>query len=328
MVSDQPDTSYEQNGNGTPSTASRIRPAPVENAFPTPTPPRRQESRRSESQRSGRQSPAPGRLFLFGKSSPAPKEHKSVEALRSNVSRGGSNGLSSASELEKSWQRKELSKRTSLFFDQAFAVREPYNSARERVARDAMMLENEQTFLNDFLMSISETYHKPPTNIMITTTTDAHIIIGASTEPAYLLTLTAVSAEIASVKNMRATSRLQAFLSESLNVPLSRGVVKFVTIKEEDLGTNGSTVREEIDKLEAEEKRINSLRSRQSNRASKKSALPSTSEYGDLEQSRSDTPILLPTCIEPDEEKPYRTEVSAGKMARGKKSIMSFWKKG
>lgn len=145
MVSDQPDTSYEQNGNGTPSTASRIRPAPVENAFPTPTPPRRQESRRSESQRSGRQSPAPGRLFLFGKSSPAPKEHKSVEALRSNVSRGGSNGLSSASELEKSWQRKELSKRTSLFFDQAFAVREPYNSARERVARDAMMVADLRT---------------------------------------------------------------------------------------------------------------------------------------------------------------------------------------
>lgn len=138
MASEQQDEAQEQNGNGTPSTASRIRPAPVENAFPTPTPPRRQASRRSESQRSGRQSPAPSRLFQLGKSSPAPKEHKSVEALRSNVSRGGSNGLSSAGELEKSWQRKELSKRTSQFFDQAFAVREPYNSARDRVTRDSL----------------------------------------------------------------------------------------------------------------------------------------------------------------------------------------------
>lgn len=131
---------HEQNGNGTPSTASHIRPAPVENAFPTPTPPRRQEPRRSRSQKSDRRSTAPNRLFHLGKSSPAPKEHKSVEVLRSNVSRGGSNGLSSASELEKTWQNKELSKRNSQFFDQAFAVRPPYNSARDRVTRDSMIV--------------------------------------------------------------------------------------------------------------------------------------------------------------------------------------------
>ena len=140
MASGHQDGSGEQNRDGTPSTASRIRPAPVENAFPTPTPPRRQYSRRSESQKSGRQSPAPSRLFQIGKSSPAPKEHKSIEALRSNVSRGGSNGLSSASELEKSWQRKDVSKRTSQFFDQAFAIRDPYNSARDRVAKDSVIV--------------------------------------------------------------------------------------------------------------------------------------------------------------------------------------------
>jgi len=140
MPSHHQDGSAEENGNGTPSTASRIRSAPIENAFPTPTPPRRQESRRSESQKSDRRSTAPNRLFHLGRSSPAPKEHKSVEVLRSNVSRGGSNGLSSASELEKSWQNKDLSKRNSQFFDQAFAVRPPYNSAKDRVARDSMIV--------------------------------------------------------------------------------------------------------------------------------------------------------------------------------------------
>jgi len=189
-------------------------------------------------------------------------------------------------------------------------------------------LEQEQTFLNDLLMTVSEVYHKPPTSIMITTTTDAAIMIGGSIEPVYLLTVTALPSEIASVKNMRATMMIQEFLSDSIKVPASRGVVKFCAIKEEDLGVNGSTVRGDIDKLEAEEKRIGSLRSRQSNRASKKSALPSMSEgCGDLEQSRSDTPILLPTNSEGDEEKPYRSETSAGKMMRGRKSIMSFWKK-
>jgi len=352
-MSSQQGEAHEQNGNGTPSTASRIRPAPVENAFPTPTPPRRQEPRRSGSQKSDRRSTAPNRLFHLGKSSPAPKEHKSVEVLRSNVSRGGSNGLSSASELEKSWQNKELSKRNSQFFDQAFAVRQPYNSARDRVTRDSMIvvelrtsccvcseqigvtitnaepqLEQEQTFLNDLLMTVSEIYHKPPTSIMITITTDAAIMIGGSIEPVYLLTVTALPSEIASVKNMRATMMIQDFLSDSLKVPASKGVVKFLPIREEDLGANGSTVRGDIDKLEAEEKRIGSLRSRQSNRASKKSALPSMSEdYGDLEQSRSDTPMLLPTDSEGGEEKPYGSRSSTGKMMRGRKSIMSFWKK-
>ena len=353
VPSHQRESTDEQNDGGTPSTASHIRPAPVENAFPTPTPPGGRGSRRSESQRSDQHPTAPTRLFQFGKSLPAPKEHKSVEAQRSNVSRGGSNGLSGAGELEKSWQSKDLSKRTSQFFDQAFAVREPYNSARERVARDSMIvvelqtngcvchgqnvipkanlepqLETEQSFLNDLLMTVSEVYHKPPTNIAITTTTDAHIMIGGSTEPAYLLTITALSSEIASVKNLRATMMIQEFLSESLKVTASRGVIKFWPIKEEDLGTNGTTVRGEIDKLEAEEKRIGGLRSRQSNRTSKRSALPSMSEdYGNLEQSRSDTPILLPTDIDGDEEKPTHSELSAGKMMRGKKSIMSFWKK-
>lgn len=354
MARDQPARSHEEIGAGTPSTASRVRPAPVENAFPTPTPPRRDNSRRSESQRSGRQSPALNRLVQFGKSSPAPKEYKSIEALRSNVSRGGSNGLSSASELEKSWQKNDLSKRTSQFFDQAFAVREPHNTARDRVARDSMIvvelrtnccvghgqrlvmnanarrqLEKEQTFLNEFLMTVSEIYHKPPNNIMINVMTDAHIMIGGSTESAYLLTMTALTSEIAAVKNMRATVMIQEFLADSLRVPASRGVIKFSPVKEEDLGTNGSTVRGDIDQLEAEEKRIGSLRSRQSNRASKKSTLPSMSEgSGDLEQSRSDSPILLPTNIEVDDEKAHRSGSSTGKMMRGKKSIMSFWKKG
>ena len=189
-------------------------------------------------------------------------------------------------------------------------------------------LEREQAFLNDFLMNISETYHKPPNNIMITTTTDAHIMIGGSTEPAYLLTMTALFSEVASVKNMRATMMIQDFLSDSLKVPPNRGVIKFSPIREEDLGTNGSTVRGEIDKLEAEEKRLGSLRSRQSNRASKKSVLPSMSEgYGDLEQSRSATPIFPPTTVKDDEERRFRSDSSTGKVIRGKKSIMLFWKK-
>lgn len=122
----------------TPSTASRVKPAPVENAFPTP--PRREISRASESQQSGRQSPATSRLFGRDKSSPGPKEHKSVEALRAIMSRGGySSGRSSVAEFDKP-TRKEISQRKSQLFDQAFAVRESYYSAKERVTRDSVIV--------------------------------------------------------------------------------------------------------------------------------------------------------------------------------------------
>lgn len=178
-------------------------------------------------------------------------------------------------------------------------------------------------------MYISEIYHKPQQNIMITAITDAHIMIGGSTEPAYLITITALAGEIAAVKNMRATAMVQDFLSDSLKILPIRGILRFHAIKEEDLGTDSTTMRAAIEKIEAEEKRLGSLRSRQSNRASKKSALPSMSEnYGHIEPSRSDTPILLPTDPGEDfEEKPQRNASSAGRMMRSRKSIMQFWKK-
>lgn len=111
----------------TPSTASRVKPAPVENAFPTP--PRREGARASDS-------PTASRLFGGGKPSPGPKEHKSLEALRA-FSRGGYNsGRSSATDLE----RPKIHQRKSQLFDQAFAVRDSYYSAKERVGRDALII--------------------------------------------------------------------------------------------------------------------------------------------------------------------------------------------
>ena len=138
MSVDHPDYVAEPVANGTPSTASRIKSAPPENAFPTP--PKRDTNRASDAIHDGRLSPAPSRLFGIGKAFPAPKEHKSVEALKSNLTRGISSGRSSANELDKSYQKSNVSKKSSQFFDQAFAVREPYHSAKERVTRDSMVV--------------------------------------------------------------------------------------------------------------------------------------------------------------------------------------------
>lgn len=138
MSFDQLEDIHEQSGNGTPSTASRVKPVAVENAFPTP--PRRDPSGASEPQKSGLQSPVAARLFGLGKMSPALKEHKSAEVLRSQVIRGHVLGYPTANELEKVSGRKDISKKNSQYFDQSFAVRESYYSAKERVTRDSVMI--------------------------------------------------------------------------------------------------------------------------------------------------------------------------------------------
>lgn len=178
-------------------------------------------------------------------------------------------------------------------------------------------MEEEQSFLNDFLQNVSEIYHRPINNIMITLDTNVQIMTGGSTEPAYLLSITALPSEIAAAKNMRSAALIQNFLTQSLSIPQDRGVVRFQPIKEQDLATNGKTVTQEIEEAEketGEERRGLGLRGRQANRPSKRSQLPTTSEAaGEMEGSHSETPILA------GEE--------GGAKVRARKSIMSFFKR-
>lgn len=129
--------SQEPNKNGTPSTASRVKGAPVESVFTTPTPIRDL----TKDSIPGRRSPsAPPIPFIFvPKSSPAPRQHKSVEVLGTNA-RNRSSVMSAASDLEKQYMQKEVSKKNSQHFDQAFAVREPYHSAKSRIYKDSMIV--------------------------------------------------------------------------------------------------------------------------------------------------------------------------------------------
>ena len=181
-------------------------------------------------------------------------------------------------------------------------------------------------------MMLSETYYKPTQNIMVVVNTESHVMIGTSQDPAYFMTVTALTAEIAAMKNVRATKIVQEFLLENLAIPSNRGVIVFSTVKEEDIGTNDSTVSEEIEKLEAEEKRGVSVRSRQSYRTKRGSTAPGTSETMHLENGKA--AVSLPTSSEEfgeyDDyslEKPARKLSSAGMRLQGKKSFLSFWKK-
>lgn len=361
MTIDQQDASNDQQiTNGTPSTASRIKPAALESVFPTPA--RRARSRSTDSQNNDQPSPLPSQKLGFANNaSSTPQKHKSIEALRSHASRALMNRRSSSADPDRSWQRREASKKTSQYFEEAFAVRPPYNTARDRVARDSMIVaelclnclvdlvksalqpmanvgqiedeEKQRNFLADFLMTLGEVYQRPTNNIMITTVTNAHIMLAGSTEAAYLLTITALPFEIVPIKNQRTITIVQEHLSEALLIPSSRGVIKFHAIREEDFATNSMTVQQEIEKFEqktVEEKRGLGLRSRQSNRASRKSTLlRSEAPAEGLEPSRSSTPILsISTRLYEHEEDAKVTLVnSVGKAIKGRKSIMSFWKR-
>lgn len=107
----------------------------------------------------------------------------------------------------------------------------------------------------------------------------------------------------------------------------------FQSLKEEDLGTNGVTMEDEIARLEADAKRGISMRSRQSTRNKRGSTLPGASEAMHLENGKREP--MQPYSSEDfgdDEEyvleKPIRSASNAGKKLAGKKSfIMSLWKK-
>jgi hypothetical protein len=119
-----------------PSSASRVRAAQVENAFPTPP---RGQTPDTSFRINGRMSPAPFKLLNTRRAQSTPPDHIDKSVLR-NPSRDNPSTLPTASDLEQSWSRSQLSKKRSQYYSDAFAYREPYNSAKERVIRDSMIL--------------------------------------------------------------------------------------------------------------------------------------------------------------------------------------------
>jgi hypothetical protein len=67
-------------------------------------------------------------------------------------------------------------------------------------------------------------------------------MIGGTFDPAYILTISAIPEYIQQLTNQRNTFFIQRFMTEILSVPTSRGIVRFVAIAEEMLGTNGNTI--------------------------------------------------------------------------------------
>ena len=79
-------------------------------------------------------------------------------------------------------------------------------------------------------------------SVLITLDHSACLLFGGSFDPAYIFTISALSSQVLPTTNKRNATLIQSFLLESLNVPPSRGVLRFMAVPEENLATNGMTV--------------------------------------------------------------------------------------
>jgi hypothetical protein len=301
-------------------------------------------------------SPAPNKLLEMVRASSTPPDI-GVPQQRKISSRDSSTGLSSATHLEQIWKRKELSKKKSQYYEEAFAFREPNNSAKERVSRDSVVtaavklnchvwdilplskhssliecqLEKEQEFLLDLSFQLSEIYQRPESSIMVMVLPEIPMLLGGCSEAAYHLTITALPAEVAPTKNKRSTHLLQKFMRDTLNIDRSRGVLRFEAVAEENLATNGMTTLQEIEEMESSPEDHEGVRrtiSRQTTRIGR-SIMPIFTERGKTPAPPSETTPSRVQFSSDETNGSKGSEVSGPERKRIKrrKSIMAFFKK-
>lgn len=165
-----------------------------------------------------------------------------------------------------------------------------------------MQVQDEYTFITDLSYNLSSRYQRPESSILVTVTHSACLLFGASFDPAYIMTITALPTQLQPVTNKRNAALLQKGMHESLGVIPARGIIKFVAIAEENIAIDGRTVAAEIEDVEKETAEDNMSVKRSMSRKSQKS--PNARSLRNL---RMGSP--LPTHKE--QMAPARTEIDA-----------------
>ncbi|KAL9116220.1 MAG: hypothetical protein Q9227_000591 [Pyrenula ochraceoflavens] len=202
---------------------------------------------------------SPGRVKQIGtkRAASTPPETLQDPLLR-NINRGAPGDLPSIDTLQRNWERQQLSKKRSQYYTDSFAYRARTDCSKERVQKDSIIiaeikvncvLDEDVSLTSDLSFHLAQSYQRPDSCIMVSVQQSTPIIFAGNDEPAYLLTVTALSSEITPTKNKRITALTQDFLSEVIGIPSRRGVIRFVPIAEHDLATNGMTTLGEIEEL-------------------------------------------------------------------------------
>ncbi|QDS77825.1 hypothetical protein FKW77_006113 [Venturia effusa] len=180
----------------------------------------------------------------------------------------------------------EASKRRTQYYEDSFAYKDGHGqSAKERIQKDSpvvaelktnVIIKDEFTVVTNLSQHLSERYRRPESAIMINVIHSACLMMAGSFEPAYLLTITAIPSELQPVTNKRNAYLIQHFIADTLHVPSSRGVIRFQDLPEQKLGTNGSTVAGEMERLEkAQAEESNGVGHSVTSKSSRKSLIDS-----------------------------------------------------
>ncbi|KAH7144050.1 Tautomerase/MIF superfamily [Dactylonectria macrodidyma] len=148
----------------------------------------------------------------------------------------------------------ELRKQRSLYFEDAFASKEK-DLLGDMVRSEAIvvaevktnvLVHDEYTFVQELSQHLAVRYHRQMSSIVVTLRHSACIFFGGSCDPAYTMTVEALSSLVQPATNKRNVALLQQHMEQALGVPASRGYVRFVAMTEECSGWQGKTVAGKI----------------------------------------------------------------------------------
>ncbi|GKT43949.1 macrophage migration inhibitory factor [Colletotrichum spaethianum] len=162
----------------------------------------------------------------------------------------------------KSKSQAEMAKRRSSYYEEAFQGDRESNLVKDRVFSEAIVMaelrtnviiNDEFSFITDFSYQLSIRYQRPVTSIVVNLQHGACMLFGGTFEPAYTMSIHALSLEVGVTKNKRNSALLQKHLQEALGVPPARGFVKFVEVPAENMAVNSKTTASQIAEVGGDE---------------------------------------------------------------------------
>ncbi|KAM0334148.1 hypothetical protein ACHAQA_001168, partial [Verticillium albo-atrum] len=158
-------------------------------------------------------------------------------------------------ESRKPKSRPELAKSRSSYFEDAFQAGREVSPAKDRIRSEAIVMAEVRTnvivgdefsFITDLSYQLSIRYQRPVSSVVVTLQHGACMLFGGSFDPAYTMSISALSSEIAPAKNKRNAALVQKHMEESLGVAPARGYLRFVPLLEENVAWNGRTAAGEM----------------------------------------------------------------------------------
>ncbi|EFX04428.1 mif domain containing protein [Grosmannia clavigera kw1407] len=153
----------------------------------------------------------------------------------------------------------DVARQRSQYFEDVFSARDSNSSpAKERVRSEALvlaelrtnvMIGDEFTVITELSASLAVRYRRPLSSVVVTLQHNSCMCFGGSFDPAYVLSIFALPAELQPTTNKRNAALIQRHMEEALGVPPARGLLRFAPVTEANLAYGGKTTAGYIDDL-------------------------------------------------------------------------------